>query len=97
LVKASILAVLVGLVSLLTVAKRSPYLPKSNPAHNLSKASKMTESPRHRSSGRALLRDGPQRDFRTAGAKAAPVVRENVIPLCTIPLHADQLRSPPIV
>jgi len=97
LVRASILAVILGLVSLLTIAKHSPYLPKSNPAHNLSKASKVTESPGRLNSDRARLRECPQRDFRTARATPAPVAHEIVRPLCAIPLDAEQLRSPPTV
>ena len=84
-----------GIVSLSARAKSGQYLPSSNPAHNLSKVSKMTESPAPRSSKRVVLRDCPQPIFRIEASTPDLPILENLIPVNTIAIHADQLRSPP--
>jgi len=90
-----VLLLFAGIVSLSAGAKSGQYLPSSNPAHNLSKVSKMTESTAPRSSKRVVLRDCPQPILQVEESTSDLPVLENVIPVNPIALHADQLRSPP--
>lgn len=94
----AVLFLLVGLVSLSTLAKTSRCLPQSNPARYLSHLIKMRETSGQRLGERQIVNKGGADKYQKATSEeaASPLLRsERPFPKLPTVLNAHSLRSPP--
>src|SRR5579862_284760 len=95
--KAGVLLLLVGLISLFTLAKHGQYLPKSNPANFTSRTIKISrDGSFQRRTEFKTCSQLPSSIFRSAAfSRPLRIPEENLLPTELTFLSSNQLRSPP--